>query len=75
MTKTFHIGEYCAYGTIKVSTKDNQVLIQLLDYKTNNVRVNMNMPLSNKWTVLHFLENFTTPYYADKIINTIYKKQ
>lgn len=74
MTKTFHIGEYCAYGTVKVTTKGDRLNIQLLDYKSTNVRVNMNTNLSNKWDIIAYLENFTTSYYSEKIVNTIYEK-
>ena len=38
-SKTYHIGECCYYGTVKVTVHKNQVLrVALCEYKTTNER-------------------------------------
>ena len=72
MTKTFNIGEYCKYGTIQVKQENLQTTIKLMDYKTNNVREQEKFHVVDKAKIQWYLEDFTTPYYADKIINWLY---
>jgi hypothetical protein len=72
MTKTFHIGEYALYGTIRVTQKDSMSNVELLDYKTKNVRERRSFEIIHKHRLLGYLEMVTTPYYADKIIKHFY---
>jgi len=72
MQKTFHIGEYCKYGTIKVTRDDLHCKVEVMDYKTKNVRVRESFHFVDKAKMQWFLEDYTTPFYADKIINHFY---
>ena len=72
MTKTFNIGEYCQYGTIIAEQNDIHLTIKVCDYKTKNVREKEKFHFVDKAKAQWFLEDFTTPYYADKIINHFY---
>lgn len=72
MTKTFNIGEYCKFGTIIVEVKGLHTTVKVCDYKTKNVQEKERFHFVDKHKLQWFLEDFTTPYYADKIINHFY---
>ena len=83
MTKAFNIGEYCQHGTIVVTSfgrEDKGLKVQFCNYK----KPSEVMEEANFFDVLgsaaemmwmrNFLEDRTTPFYADKVINHIKKK-
>jgi len=72
-TKTFKIGEYAVGGKIKVTIKPLVVTIQALDWNSNAVVsekefVNIG---GNYWRTKDFLEDLTSSYYADKVLQYI----
>jgi len=71
-TKTFNIGESCLYGTIRVTLNDFRYKVEVMDYKTKNVRENESFHIVDKFSMHNYLESFTTPYYADKVISHFY---
>ena len=71
--KTFNIGEYCLHGTIRASLRDDKLTIEVCDYKTRNVQDKNYFHLpTDKMALSFYLEDFTTCFYADKIINHFY---
>ena len=72
MTKTFNIGEYCVYGTVRVTTRELKFKVELMDFRTKNVREKETFHCVDKHKIQMYLEKFTTCYYADKIINHFY---
>lgn len=72
MVKTFNIGECCLYGTIIAERKDTKLTIKVCDYKTKNVRVKETFDFVDKAKLQWFLEDYTTPYYADKVVKHFY---
>jgi len=72
-SKTYHIGECCYYGTVKVTVRRNQVLrVVLCDYKTNNEREVRVFDKNERREMENYLEESSTHYYADKIMNDFY---
>ena len=64
-----HIGEYLAYGSIRLTVSDHgSLLVELLDYKTTNIRESISV--YNYAELLDYLMENTTPYYAEKIADT-----
>ena len=89
-TKTWKIGEYAKGGIITVETKGNKVAIigKEWDYSTGFNR-SSNQSNAKEWTryefdsvktsnayrnALEFLQDLTTSYYADNIIEWIESK-
>lgn len=72
-TKTFKIGEYAIGGKIKVSITATAVTIQALDYNSNVVvseTIFSNIG-GNYWNVREYLEELTSSYYADKVLQYV----
>jgi hypothetical protein len=77
MTKTFNIGEYAIGGRIKVTLSKSVLQIQALDWATRSVvrqqtfQVDRDQGMTDAtW----FLEDLSTSYYADQIINFVKSK-
>lgn len=67
MKKTWHIGEYCRFGTLKIlkTTKDT-ITLGLCHYKQTKVEVEKTF--SKHFDMVMWLEDQTTHYYACEII-------
>lgn len=72
-TKRFDIGEYCQYGSIRVTGTKYVFKVQVCDYKTNNPQEERNF--FSYGGLEQYLQLFTTPYYADKIIEYVKAKR
>ena len=70
--KTYHIGECCQYGTVKVWWKGLNISVQFMDYKTDKVRDGESFHFVDKSKVMFYLEDFMSHYYADKIMKDFY---
>lgn len=72
--KTFKIGESCKHGIIKVSREKESVNIkvQLLDYDTKKVMESKNFHFVDKFKIRMYLEDNTTSYHADKVMDYLY---
>lgn len=74
MTKTFKIGEYAVGGIIKAQVKVRRgrlmVFLSCLDWNTKEMvsalEVQANMSHTDRY-VEEYLEDNTTPYWADKV--------
>jgi hypothetical protein len=77
MKKQFKIGEYAIGGIIAIEEKNDVVKIEALDYVSKNPVMsdvfNLNMRDSLN-QIDNFLNELTTSYYADKILNYIKTK-
>jgi hypothetical protein len=73
MTKTFKIGEYAIGGIIKVTNDNNaRMKVDIIDMFTKELIERKHFDFVDKGRMQWFLEDNTTPYYADKIINHFY---
>lgn len=76
-TKTFKIGEYAIGGIIKVDIHGKVIQIKCLDYFTEE-EITTGSVLSTQPNVANqiseFLNDITTCYYSDKILNWIESK-
>ena len=72
-TKTFKIGEYAVGGKIKVSITAQAVTIQALSYYYNAVvsETIFSNVAGNYWQTREYLEELTSSYYADKVMEYI----
>ena len=73
MTKTFKIGEYCVGGIIKAKIDGDINFVEVLDWNTKNVLFEKRCRDINemRW----FLDEMTSSYYADKVINFLEGKR
>lgn len=70
--KLFKIGEYALGGIISVEVSKESVTIQALDYITKEpVTEKRNFSKLNSSGYCEELENLTSYYYAEKIVNFI----
>lgn len=74
MKKTFKIGEYAKGGIVKVEVDNNaQITVTCCDFDTGQPILTGLFHFIQKSKLQFWLEDeVTTPYYADKIINSIY---
>jgi hypothetical protein len=73
MTKTFKIGEYAKGGIIKVTSDRNARLrVDIIDMFSKEVIERRHFDFVDKAKMIWFLEDNTTPYYAEKIIKHFY---
>ena len=76
-TKTFKIGEYAVGGIIKTTITGKLIEIKALDWNTKEP-VRTGSCLSNEPNaeimIDEFLNDITTYYYADKVMNWIRSK-
>ena len=73
MTKTFKIGEYAIGGIIKVETTIHNVKISALDWNTEEVIMSSDFIKLDKWEIQQFLNDLTSWYHAEKIMQFINK--
>jgi hypothetical protein len=71
MAKQFRIGEYAVGGIIKVDKGAKIVRIQALDWDDKDVLRSKTFPVEYVDAMDEFLNDLTTSYYADKIIDYI----
>ena len=75
MTKTFHIGESCLHGTVKVTVDRNaKFTVNFYNYKTTDLQETAKFDFVDKAKLQWYLEDRMTPYYAGKIIDKFYTK-
>lgn len=77
MTKTFNIGEYAVGGRIKVTLSKSVLQIQALDWVTRSVVRQQTFQVDRDQGITDatwFLEDLSTSYYADQIINFVKSK-
>lgn len=73
LSRTYHIGEYCLYGTVKVAWLDNGKLrIRFYNYKTDKLQEEHIMSFVDKFNIRMMLEDRMSAYYADKIMSDFY---
>lgn len=76
-TKSFKIGECAIGGIIKVDIKGKLILIKALDYyskKEVSTGSGMTDDYNGESKVLRYLEDLTTPFYAEKVMKWIKSK-
>jgi hypothetical protein len=77
MQKQFKIGEYAVGGIIKISKSQDVITVQALDYNSKKCIMEERFHTERPGFIAqidHFLNDLTTSYYADKIINYIKTK-
>jgi hypothetical protein len=79
MTKQFKIGERAVGGIIKINTekKNNlhNITISALDWYNKRELYSATFQLKDERQIDNYLNELTTSYYADKIINYIKNKK
>jgi len=73
-TKTWKIGEYCAGGVIRVKSRGDIVKLEIRDYFTDELLNDGAFGRIHERQIMEFLENSTTHYYADKVLQWIKQK-
>ena len=72
--RTYHIGEVCLHGTVKVTVHQSQVLkIAFYNYKTNDLQESKVFDKAEKTNIMWYLEDRMSHYYADKIMKDYYE--
>ena len=75
-TKTWHIGEACLHGTIRVVQMDISsgiyLRVEVMDYKSKKVRERQVFHFVDKYKLIEYLQEFTTGYHVDRIVNHFY---
>jgi hypothetical protein len=69
--KTFKIGESCMGGIIKADNKKGVMHIQVLDWDTKDVL--LDVKCTYQMEAYEYLSEVTTHYYADKVMNYLIK--
>ena len=76
-TKSFKIGEYAIGGIIRIDIKGKVIQIKALDYNTKEI-VKQGTTTTEEYGVVSqirdFLEELTSHYYAEKIMDWIEEK-
>lgn len=75
-TKQFKIGEYAIGGIIKVTISNSMITIQALDYNSKEVLMSnvYVMTESSYWGMKDFLNELTSSYYAEMVMEYIEEK-
>lgn len=76
-TKSFKIGEYAVGGIIRVEIKGKVILIKALDYNSKEVVKQGSLTTEQQGVesqIREFLEDLTSHYYAEKIMDWIRSK-
>lgn len=76
-TKQFKIGEYAIGGIIKVDISGKVLAIKALDWNSKKEVMSGSCVADEydaRWKVFNFLNELTSSYYADKIIQWIESK-
>lgn len=75
-TKTFKIGEYAIGGIIQVRITENVIKIDALDWTTKEKIMGREFNaevLNEDYEVIDYLNELTSSYYADQILEFIKK--
>ena len=73
MQKTFRIGEYALGGIIKVIVDGNaRIKIENRDWDDKSLVQSEIFDFVDKFKVQMYLEDVTSSYYAEKVMNWIY---
>jgi len=79
MTKQFKIGECAVGGIIKINTESKNnlhtITIAALDWYSKREWVSATFRMNDESEIVDYLNELTTSYYADKIINYIKNKK
>ena len=70
-TKTWKIGEYCAGGVIRAKSCGELVKLEIRDYYNDAILNHGAFGRIHERYILQYLEEFTSPYYADKVLQWI----
>jgi len=70
--KTYKIDETAIGGIIRISLKDNEYIIEFFEYRTK--KLVMKGSFTDKDEAQKYLEDGSTPYWAERIINFKDKK-
>jgi len=73
-TKTWRIGECCAGGVIRAKSCGEIVKLEIRDYYNDAILNNGAFGRIHERQILEFLNEFTAPYYADKVLQWIKQK-
>jgi len=73
-TKTWKIGEYCAGGVIRAKSRGDIVKLEIRDYFTDELLNHGAFGRIHEKYILQYLQEFTTPYHADKVVQWIKEK-
>jgi hypothetical protein len=73
-TKTWKIGEYCEGGVIRAKSCGEFVKLEIRDYFTDELLNDGAFGRIHERQILEFLNNFTTSYYAEKVMQWIKQK-
>lgn len=76
-TKKFKIGEYAVGGIIQVEIKGKVLSVKALDYNSQKEVVGGSIMTNEDdayWKVTSYLNELTSSYYADKIMEYIKSK-
>ena len=76
-TKKFKIGEYAVGGIIQVDIKGKVLSVKALDYNSQKEVVGGSIMTNEDdayWKVTSYLNELTSSYYADKIMEYIKSK-
>jgi HD superfamily phosphohydrolase YqeK len=72
-TKLFKIGEYAVYGKWRITIKEN-IVIQGIDYHTNEVQETEIYDFKDICYIRDYLETISNYNYADKMMDYIKSK-
>jgi hypothetical protein len=73
-TKTWSIGECCAGGVIRAKSCGELVKLEIRDYFTDELLNYGAFGRIHERYILQYLEEFTSHYYADKVLQWIKQK-
>jgi hypothetical protein len=73
-TKTWRIGECCAGGVIRAKSCGDIVKLEIRDYYNDAILNNGAFGRIHERYIFEYLTEFTSPYYAEKVIEWIKRK-
>lgn len=73
LSRTYDIGEYCQYGTVKIAWLNNgRLRIRFYNYKTDDLQEEFTRSFVDKFKIQMLLEDKMSSYYADQIMKDFY---
>lgn len=73
-TKTWRIGEHCAGVVIRAKSCGDIVKIEIRDYYNDAILNHGAFGKIHERYIFEYLAEFTTPYYADRVVEWIKQK-
>lgn len=70
--RVYHIGECCYHGTVKIAWLGTKLRIRYYIYKTDKLMEEFTFDFVDKNKVSLHLEEYSTCYYGDKMLNDFY---